>query len=241
MICSMLLTLGLGFAMITLPATAETPEQERIKQLEQENDELRQELAQLRLTLSQIKRELKQQSANTEKVDAGEAVERDKATDKDAKEKDTPRTFRSADEIYRAIPQDIQPARDGWSIVAKEKVAGWLSANIPGQRFSANKKIASVRVVRNHSEDNQWHVYLIFEYETMRYMNWKMSERLSTVRLSGDGAFVERVPKLFSKGKSVNVQGEIKRISWNAAIIQKAGEAWHPTYCEIALEQPRIR
>ena len=236
--------------LLAAPAVAQTPDQERIKQLELENNELRQELAQLRLELSQLKRELaKHKPAAEKKPAAGEADpgETDETSDSpedgkegESKDKNKPRAFRSADEIYRSIPQDLRPARDGWDIVERRTVENWLKTNITGKRFEARKKVSKVEV--DYDAIKQiWEVTLLFEHEEMRYMSWEMEEHVYGVVLRGDKAFAENARKKYKTGGTVNVSGTISQINWDIFITQNAEKNWHPTHCKLALEGVQIK
>lgn len=217
-----ILLANLLFACIGTPAIAQTPDEARIKELERENDELRVELAQLRLQMSQLKRELDKLKAeqqpeaepnDDEPVDQA-APGSDRPADEDNEEpldKNKPRTFRSADEIYRSIPQDMRPARDGWDVVERRTVASWLKTNITGKRFEARKEISKVVINYDH------------------------------IKLLGDKAFAENARRKYKVGGTVNVSGTISKIDWDVIIRQSAEENWHPTHCTLTLDAVQIK
>lgn len=234
-------------AALATPVFAETPDQKRIQELERENGELRQELAQLRLTLSQLQRELKKHAPedDAEEVEQGDIdPESDSpeggTEDPESKDKSKPRTFRSADEIYRSISQDMRPARDGWDVVEKRTVSEWLKTNVTGKRFEARKKIGVVKIAYN-SLNRIWEVSLNFEHEKMRYMSWDMEEQLYQIVLRGDKDFAEKARKKYKTGGSVNVSGIISGIHWDLFVAQKAEENWHPTHCKLTLDGVQIK
>lgn len=235
----------LFFGMLAMPARAQTPDQERVKQLEQENDALRQELAQLRLELSQLKRELAKyqptDKPTADDADGDETSDSPEAGEEgDSKDKNKPRTFRSADEIYRLIPRDMRPARDGWDIPQKKTVALWLKTNITGKRFEARKEISQVKI-KYDSIRSIWEFTLYFEKEEMSFMSWDMEERVYGLTLRGDKTFVENLKRKHKEGSTVHLSGTISTISWDTLVRHSAEENWHPTYCQIALDSAQIK
>jgi len=228
---------------LCLPVWAQTPEQERIKALERENDELRQELALLRLELSQLKRELRElkpAEARDTQDPADPGVDQPEADEQDKNEKDKARKFRSTDEIYRSLPRDMRPARDGWDVVEKRTVFEWLKTNITGKRFEARKRIAQVEVDYDALK-GLWEVTLYFDVEEMRYMNWDMQERLADVVLTGDQAFAKDARRKFKVGGTVSVSGTISKIEWDLITTQDAEDNWHPTHCTLWLDRIQVK
>lgn len=242
---------SLMLACLGTPANAQTPDQARIKELERENDELRVELAQLRLQLSQLKRELDQHKAeqqpeaepnDDEPMDQADP-DSDRAADEEDEEpldKNKPRTFRSADEIYRSIPQDMRPSKDGWDIQERVTVGEWLKTNITGKRFESRKEISQVNV-KYDTVKRLWEMTLYFEDEEMRYMSWNMQEKLNGITLRGDKEFVENARKKYKVGGTVNVSGTILRIAWDTLIFQNAEKNWHPKHCTLTLDAVQIK
>lgn len=236
---------SLAILLTSGTAMAQSTDQDRIKALEQENNELRQELAQLRLELSQAKRELKKHAADADENAADQSPSEPadpQAAQPDEKKDDKgkPRVFRSADEIYRSIPQDMRPARDGWDIVEKQTVADWLKTNITGKSYEARKEISDIKI-RYDTIKRIWEVRLYFEYEKMRFMSWDMEERLNGVLLRGDKTFADNARKKYKAGGTVNVSGTISVIAWDSFIIQSADKNWHPTHCRLTLDAPQIK
>ena len=222
---------GLAIVVVSLPVSAGTPDQDRIEQLEKENDALRQEIAQLRLDLSQLKRVLKQHEAGqNDPAEEGTSPSDEPAAEPNDKGK--PRTFRSADEIYRSIPQNMRPARDGWDIEERRTVSEWLKTNITGKRFEARKEISDVKL-RYDTIKRIWEVSIYFKDEEMRYMSWDMKEQLNHIILRGDKTFSENTRKQYKVGGTVQVTGTISVIAWDSFIIQRAENDWHPTKCTL--------
>lgn len=228
------------------PASAQTvpaDEAQRIAELEQENARLRQELADLRLELTQLKRAIEAQAheRGEDAEDSPEEGENDTdpggmEDESDARE---PRTYTSADEIYRAIPDQFNPGRDGWDIVQRVAVANWLTENIPGSRFDARLEVHRVEM-RYDTTRKDWGVTVHFANREMRYMSWEMEQRVSSVTLRGDSDFADRARRL-EVGSRVQVTGTIRATSWGVGHTQKPDENWAPEYCEVRLEDADVR
>ena len=238
---------SLMLAFVAAPAIAETPDQARIKELERENDELRVELAQLRLALSQMKRELDKHKADNNDAEESDDGEAEPGSDspvagKDAESDDMSktRTFRSADDIFRTIPDYLRPAKDGWDKAQTRTTGEWLKDNITGKRFTARKEIADV-VIKYDSLKRLWNVVISFQDEKMSYMSWKMQEKVYPITLVGDKAFADASRKKYKPGRTIHVSGTITMIRWATIIHHKHGQNWKPEYCQIALDADEPR
>ncbi|XAM01111.1 hypothetical protein OT109_06940 [Phycisphaeraceae bacterium D3-23] len=240
---------------IALPALAQdaptSPDAQRIAALEEENQRLRQELAELRMELANLRRAMRDTEANGEGEDEDEAMEGDTAdgaTDADAEaggvgeadaDADEPRTFDSADEIFRTIPESLRPGRNGWGIVQRVEVMAWLTDNIPGNHFSARLEVRDVDI-RYSTTAETWQVTVAFENQDMRFMSWGMEQKVGSVTLTGDGDFAERARRL-QPGARVQVTGEIAAIGWDVAVVQEHDEDWKPTHSTIRLQEAGVR
>jgi|GEM_PF-2904103 len=242
--------IGSLLAISPAPKTlAADDSQQRIHELEVENDLLRQELARLRLELSQLKQQLaaaKDHSPPANDALADEGIDRPEdsgdvrdspespATEKPDANAFQPRTYRNADEIYRAIPQRLSPIRGGWTITQKKEVLEWLSGNIPGNRYDSVKTISSYSI-RTHPQDRDaWQISIQFEPETMRYMGWLMNEKISVLVIDADAEKVDNAAKLFRKGTRLRILGNISKLDWDM-VGERTGEVWRPKHCTIYL------
>ena len=198
-------------------ATQENP-QERIVELEEENQRLRGELAELRLAMAQLRREMD----TDEDLEPGEDTS-DQQTDDAAVEAggEDVRTFGSADEIYRSIPENLRPGRDGWSRVETQDVSNWLSENVPGSSYESRLEVHQVQISYD-TIAKDWRVSIHFKYRDMRFMSWGMEERVGMVVLRGDGDFAERAEGL-REGARVAVTGEIISTSWGGGCYTSRG------------------
>lgn len=240
LLTAFLFTSFAGFAAHGEPAAAE-----RILELEQENDRLRTELAELRLELSKLKRSLEQEATKTKEADPKTKAEDAPVPDgegevKDADKPEEPRTYRSADEIYRSIPAEFKPKKDGWENADRKAVANWLTENMAGCKYEARKKIASVGIRQDYGNRELWVVTLSFEEKPMRYMGWEMQEKVSRYVMTGDDQFLKKMQKEFRKGTTVTLTGTITGTGWNYAGL-KLDQNWHPTYCQINLKDMEVR
>lgn len=226
-----------------------TDAQERIAQLEEENQQLRQQLAELRFELNELKREMRNaenHAGENEQPDVEAMPDepgQDQGQDNPAQEGEDAeqvRTFTSADQIYRSIPDQLSPARDGWDIVKRQEVADWLRENIPGNRFEARLEVNSV-TYRYHSTQKDWAITIQFKYQTMRFMNWDMEQRVTQAVLRGDGDYVDHVKRRVREGSRVNVSGVIRDTSWGLVFGVPADENWHPEHCAISLDEVEVR
>ncbi|MEM7675226.1 MAG: hypothetical protein AAF449_04385 [Myxococcota bacterium] len=155
-------------------------------------------------------------------------------------EKDQVRVFSSADEIYRSLPQELSPGKNGWDVPEKNKVKAWLTENIVGQQFNGRREIKST-IVTHHALHGYWEVKIRLVNRPMRYMNWGMDERLNIIVLTGDEAFAKQAQKKYKEGRRVQVSGEIVKINWDLIGAHRLGTQWHPNYCGIALSNVEVK
>lgn len=240
--------------LVLLPAPAASAQgdapsdTQRLTQLEEENLALRQELAELRMALAQLRRAhealLAEQAEG--RGEPGEAPDAD-APDGDAMpdeaqgedEEQQVRTYATADQVYRAIPAELSPARDGWGIVSVVEAKAWLTDNIPGSRFEARLEVRDVQI-DYHETRGDWTVAVHFTARPMRFMQWGMEERVGVVTLRGDGEFANRARRL-EAGARVQVTGTIDTVGWDTLRVQDESENWHPTYCTLNLRDASVR
>lgn len=223
--------------LLAMPVLAETPDQQLIQELKAENDALRKELSQLRLELSQLKRELE---AIEPQEKPNEPKPEDKTKDESRRSDGRQEPFRSADEIFRLIPDYLKPAKDGWDKAQTQTTGNWLRDNITGKQFSARKEISDV-TVRYDSIKRLWNVVISFEDEKMSYMGWKMQEKIYPITLLGDKAFAEAAKKKYKPGRTINVSGTITMIRWATIIQHKRDQNWRPEFCQLSIDaiEPR--
>jgi len=224
---------------------------QRVAELEEENQRLRQELADLRLQVATLKQQLQRLEAAHDQPAEAEGVKQDNGTEQapglpaaegegDADANAQVRVYESVDEIYRAIPRELSPGRDGWDVVKIQAVEAWLKEAIPGSRYSARKQVSSLRIAYDSIEKN-WTVTLGFEAVQSRFMQWGMEERIATVVLRGDQAFADRTRQRLSVGDRVHLTGTIYRAAWDQSRVHPADENWHPTYVSIYLAEAEVR
>jgi len=149
------------------------------------------------------------------------------------------RTFTSADQILRAIPEDLRPGRDGWDVVTRVEAEMWFVENIPGSTFEARMEVHQVAIRYNQTAED-WTVTVSFKYRERRYMNWDIEERLSSVSMRGDNDFATRARRL-EEGARVAVTGTILYAGWGTVIGQTPDQSWKPTRYTINLEEATIR
>lgn len=225
---------------LVLPAlgqNAPTPE-ERIEQLEEENQRLRQELADLRMELAQLRRRMAEDAPDDSPEDAPEEAPADDGDGPDA-EVEAQRTYNSADQIFRAIPEDLNPSRDGWDVVKRVAVEQWIEGNIPGSRFEARLEVSRV-AIRYVEQRDEWVVTVHFAHREMRFMNWDIEERINPVSLTGDSDFADNARRL-EAGTRVNVSATLGVTGWGTVIGQAADANWKPNRYTLNLQDATIR
>lgn len=220
-----------------------TPDAERIEQLVADNLALRQELAELRMELAQLRRAHDALLAEHENETA---QPHDARPDEDTDEMPAPddtgdediQTFTSADQIFRTIPEDLAPGRDGWDLPQRIAVERWLVDNIPGNRFEARLEIENVTIGYSTVRED-WSVSIDFAQREMRFLGWDTKQRIGRIVLHGDRAFADRARRLES-GARVNVAGMIASAGWGLVIGQVIDEPWKPSDYRIILEDTQI-
>lgn len=148
-------------------------------------------------------------------------------------------TYKSADQILRKLPSKLSPKKEGWTRTEVDGVSTWLIKNIPGEQFSAKRKINHVSISKN-SQTKNWDVRITLTYTPMQYMSWKMQERLAIITISGDAKFAEKAEKKYKIGRRIQVSGTIKSTSWSHRI-QPQGERWKPKHMNISLKDVTVR
>ncbi len=223
--------------MVTLSSHAQSSESERIKQLEAENQALRHELAELRLELSTLKKQLAAQDKPEDNQNTADNTDTPAQAEEGAGEVKV-KTYRSADDICRAIPQGLGPGRNGWDVFKRKAVGDWLNESIPGSRYEARRIVKSTAVSFDNTT-NQWMLTIHFEIEDMQYMSWQMKDKISSVRLFGEEKEVVRLEKRMQVGSRLMVTGQIDRFSFDPAG-NKTDDDWRPSYCSITLIDVKV-
>lgn len=228
--------------LLALPAAAHPHnESETVQALQEEIDKLRSEVATLRLENSNLRKQLAAEEDVEQPAEEPAAeAEEDPQGQEEQEEQAEIRTYTSADEMLRLMPQKLKPKREGWTRTEVPKVKEWLADTFPGNQYSARKKVRSISVSRTPFKET-WDVKLTFEPVQMRYMSWEMQERLVIVKLTGDDVFVEQAERKYKAGRRVQVSGEIDTIAWDFGSTNKYGERWHPTYIAIDLKDVEVR
>lgn len=227
-----------------LPAPAQSDpadDAQRIAELEEENQRLRQELAELRMELTRLRLALEAQAIE-EDMPGGEAEPgRGGATDPEAAEavEEDVQVFGSTEDIFRSIPQEIRPDRDGWDLPQRLAVEEWLVANIPGSRFEARLEISGVAVGYSTTRED-WSVTLRLAPRKIRYLGWDTEQRIYQITLYGDRAFADRARRI-EEGARLHVAGTISSAGWGLVVGQVADAPWKPRYYELRLEDPEVR
>ncbi|MEM6258378.1 MAG: hypothetical protein AAGI37_08700 [Planctomycetota bacterium] len=228
-----LITVMLACAVpMTTAHAEEKPTQ--VEALKAEIETLRAELAQLRLENTQLRKQLE---AKAETTAPKSVVQEEENAGQEKSEKVI--KYESADEIFKQIPEELSPQRDGWTRTEADAVKRWMRESLPGSMFSARRIVSSTKVSKNPFNDSEWHIDVTIKYRPIRYMGWDMEERISSIRLTGDVDFVERAQKQYKEGRRVQVTGKIRAAGWGITIVPQ-DKRWHPKHLTISLEEPAV-
>ena len=105
-----------------------------------------------------------------------------------------PTTFRTADQIFQAVPNELRPGRDGWGPSATPRRRTLAERQHPGSNFNAQLAIQSVSVGYNTVRQN-WTVTFHFTPREMRYHGWGTQQKIRHITLQGDRTLAERGPQ----------------------------------------------